>query len=53
MFVQAGFLDVAKLRQIKIDDVLMTTLVEMWKPESHMFYLSVGECTITLEDVTL
>ena len=31
----------------------MTTLVERWRFKSHTFYLPVGECTITLEDVTL
>ncbi|KAG4985766.1 hypothetical protein JHK86_033457 [Glycine max] len=52
-FVQAGFSDVAKLEQVKIDDVLVTALVERWKPELHIFYLLVGECIITLEGVSL
>ncbi|KAG5094527.1 hypothetical protein JHK84_050115 [Glycine max] len=51
--LQAGFSDVAKLKQAKIDDSLVTTLVERWRPESHMFHLLVGECIITLEDVAL
>ncbi|RYQ99745.1 hypothetical protein Ahy_B07g087742 [Arachis hypogaea] len=29
----------------------MTTLVDRWWPETHTFYLPVGECIITLQDV--
>ena len=53
LLVQARFSDVTKLGKVKIGNVLMTTLVERWRPESHMFHLLVGECTITLEDVAL
>ena len=53
LMVQAEFSDVVKLGQIKTDDALVTTLVERWRPESHAFHLLVGECTITLKDVSL
>ena len=53
LLVQVGFLDVAKLRQVKIDDVLVTALVERWRLGSHTFHLPVGECIITLEDGSL
>ncbi|KAL5142177.1 Serine/threonine-protein phosphatase 7 long form [Glycine soja] len=53
LLVQARFSDVTKLGKVKIGNVLMTTLVERWRPESHMFHLHVGECTITSEDVAL
>ena len=53
LLIQAGFSNVAKLEHFKIDDTLVNTLVERWRPESHMFHLPIGECTITLEDVTL
>jgi len=53
LLVWARFSDVAKLKNIKIDDTLVTALVERWKPESHTFHLLVGECRITLENVAL
>ena len=52
LLVQVVFLDVAKLEQVKVDDVLVTALVESWRLGSHTFHLPVEECTITLEDVT-
>lgn len=53
LLVQARFLDVAKLKLIKIDNTLVITLVERLIPESHTFHLPVDECIITLEDVAL
>jgi len=35
LLVQAGFSYVAKPKQIKIDDTLVTALVERWRLESH------------------
>ncbi|KAH1228996.1 Serine/threonine-protein phosphatase 7 long form [Glycine max] len=37
----------------RIDPALITTLVERWRPKTYTFHLSLGECTITLEDVAL
>ena len=50
---QSRFSVVAKLEQLKIDDALVIVLVKRWRPESHTFHLLVGECTITLGDVSL
>ncbi|KAH1193502.1 Serine/threonine-protein phosphatase 7 long form [Glycine max] len=53
LLTHTGFADVAKLCHFKIDHHLATALVEQWRPETHIFHLPVGECTITLEDVAL
>ncbi|KAL5179202.1 Serine/threonine-protein phosphatase 7 long form [Glycine soja] len=48
-----GFQHIAIIKQCRIDPTLITTLVERWRPGTHTFHLPWGECTITLEDVTL
>ncbi|KAF1888451.1 hypothetical protein Lal_00011222 [Lupinus albus] len=49
----AGFSNLSSLRCFNIDPSLITALVERWRPETHTFHLPCGECTITLEDVSL
>ncbi|MBA0787444.1 hypothetical protein Gotri_027212, partial [Gossypium trilobum] len=40
-------------RGYKLDQKLITVLVERWRLETHTFHLPCGECTIILEDVHL
>ncbi|XP_071725301.1 protein MAIN-LIKE 2-like, partial [Rutidosis leptorrhynchoides] len=46
-----GFGLVSKIGFMEYDHHLLTALVERWRPETHTFHLSVGETSITLQDV--
>ncbi|CAI0435184.1 unnamed protein product [Linum tenue] len=37
----------------KIDNQLITSLVERWCKETHNFNFREGECTITLKDIAI
>ena len=53
LLLQAGFYGVARLGFISLDWQLITAFVERWRPETHTFHLPQGECTITLQDITV
>ncbi|KAH1210792.1 Serine/threonine-protein phosphatase 7 long form [Glycine max] len=50
---QSGFYWIMKMGYLKINSSLITALIERWRPETHTFHMRCGECTITLQDVSV
>ncbi|XP_027908580.1 protein MAIN-LIKE 2-like [Vigna unguiculata] len=50
---KAGFGYLRLLPAMSLDNALIAALVERWRRETNTFHLTVGELTITLEDVSL
>ena len=51
--ISVGFYGIYLLGHITIDWPLITSLVERWRPKTHVFHVPVGEMTITLQDVAV
>ncbi|GAV74592.1 PMD domain-containing protein, partial [Cephalotus follicularis] len=49
----AGFGYLRKIPAISLDNPLISALVERWRRETNTFHLTVGEMTVTLQDVAL
>nr|XP_009613141.1 serine/threonine-protein phosphatase 7 long form homolog [Nicotiana tomentosiformis] len=46
-----GFYRIIEIGRLQFDWVLIMTMIEWRRPETHTFYLPIGEATIMLEDV--
>ncbi|RVW47324.1 Serine/threonine-protein phosphatase 7 long form-like [Vitis vinifera] len=51
--IRSGFYGVYCIGHITLDWGLITSLVERWRPETHIFHLPIGEMTITLQDIAV
>lgn len=48
---KAGFGYLRMIPAISLDNPLISALVERWRRETNTFHFTVGEMTVTLEDV--
>ncbi|CAN0897495.1 Protein MAIN-LIKE 2 [Linum grandiflorum] len=49
----SGFGHLRKIPAISLDNPLISALVERWRKETNTFHFTVGEMTVTLQDVAL
>ncbi|XP_070049063.1 serine/threonine-protein phosphatase 7 long form homolog [Nicotiana tomentosiformis] len=46
-----SFYRIVEIGRLQLDWSLITTLIERWRLETHIFHLPIGEATITFQDV--
>nr|XP_009591154.1 serine/threonine-protein phosphatase 7 long form homolog [Nicotiana tomentosiformis] len=49
--LDTGFYRIIEIGRLQLDWSLITALIERWRPETHTFYLPIGEAIITLQNV--
>ncbi|CAN1838251.1 Protein MAIN-LIKE 2 [Linum perenne] len=49
----SGFGHLRKIPAISLDNPLISALVERWRKETNTFHFTIGEMTVTLQDVAL
>ncbi|KAJ4803316.1 Serine/threonine protein phosphatase 7 long form isogeny [Rhynchospora pubera] len=49
--IKLGLSHITKVKHVNVDMPLLKAMVEFWRPETHTFHFSVGEMTVTLQDV--
>ncbi|KAG7578774.1 Aminotransferase-like plant mobile domain [Arabidopsis thaliana x Arabidopsis arenosa] len=50
---RAGFGFLRRIPAISLDNPLISALVERWRRETNTFHFTIGEMTVTLEDIAL
>ncbi|XP_076894305.1 serine/threonine-protein phosphatase 7 long form homolog [Bidens hawaiensis] len=50
---EAGFEGIFQCETWRVDNALVSALVERWRPETHTFHMPFEEVTITLQDVAV
>lgn len=53
LIIKVGFYGVHRVGFLQIDWPLITALAERWQQETHTFHFTIGESTVTLQDVAL
>ena len=51
--IRSSFYGLYHIGHVTLDWVLITSLVERWRLETHTFHLQIEEMTITLQNVTI
>jgi Plant mobile domain len=53
ILVNMRLYQVLQMDNIQIDPALITTLVEIWRSETYVFYMSMREITVISQDVVV